>query len=69
MNGSTKQKQTHRHKKLICDGKSVGNGNGGGRIMQEEVCGQEMKIMIYRMDKQGLTVHHKELYCISCDKP
>ena len=63
MNGSTKKKQTHRRRKRICDGKSVGKGNGGGRIMQWEVWGQQMQIIIYIMDKQqGPTVHHKELY-------
>ena len=51
MNGSTKQKQTHRRRKQICDSKSVGKGNGGGKIMQWEVWGQQMQIIIYRMDE------------------
>ena len=30
---------------------------------------QQMQTVIYRMDKQGPTVQHRELYSISCDKP
>ena len=44
-NWSTKRKQTHRHRKQICDGKSVGKGNGGGRIMQCEVWVSKCKLL------------------------
>ena len=30
---------------------------------------KQMQTIIYRMDKQGPTVQHRELYSISCDKP
>ena len=33
-----------------------------------EIWGKKMQITIYRMDKQGLTIWHGELYSISYDK-
>ena len=33
------------------------------------VWNQQMQTIIYRMDKQGPTVQHREVYSTSCDKP
>ena len=66
MNLSTKQKQTHRHRELSCGCQ----GGSGQRRDGLEVWGQQMQNTIYRMDKQeDLTVQHRELQSIFCDKP
>ena len=65
MNLSMKQKQTHRHRELTC-GCQRGGRVGTGWIGS---LGEQIQTIIYRMDKQGPTVQHRELYSISCDKP
>ena len=65
MNLSMRQKQTHRHKEQTC-------GCRGGRRWGKDGLGawdQQMQTILYRKDKQGPTVQHRELYSISCDKP
>ena len=64
MNISMKEKQTHRYK-LTC-GCQEGGGLGRDGV---GVWGQQMQTIIYRMDKQGPTIWHREAYSISCDKP
>ena len=61
MNLSTKQKQTHRHKKtkLWLPKEREGGIN------------QEYGINIYKIfigNKQGPTIQHRKLYSISCNK-
>ena len=65
MNLPTKQKQTHRHSELTY------GCQGGGCWGWEELGAWDwqMPTIIYRMDKQGPTVWHRELYSICCDKP
>ena len=65
MNFPMKEKQTHRHREKIlgCQG---GGGVGEGWT---GVLGLVDVNYMYRMDKQGPTVLHRELYSISCDKP
>ena len=64
MNISTKQKQTHKHREQIygCQGGGVWGKDGLG------VWDQQAQTIVYRMDKQGPTGQHRELYSISCDK-
>ena len=64
MNISIKQKQTHRHRKQPC-GFQVENGSKGGKDWEFGV-----QTIICRMVKQqGLTVYHRKVYSVSCDKP
>ena len=44
---------------------------GRGRLGREGlgVWDEQRQTVIYRMDKQGPTVEHRELYSTSCDKP
>ena len=57
MNLSTKQKQTHTEIRLVAV-KREGEGWMG-----------QIQTTTFRMDKQGATVQHRELYPISWDKP
>ena len=41
-----------------------GWGKDGGGIWD-----QQMQTILYRMDKQGPTVQHRDLYPTFCDKP
>ena len=64
MDISTKQKQTHREHICGCQ------GEGEVKEGRTESLGLADTSIIYRMNKQqGLTVHQRELYSISCDKP
>ena len=65
MNLFMKQKQTQRHGEQTC---GCQGGGGWGRDGLE-VWDQQMQTIIYRMDKQGPTVHHRGLYSVSCNKP
>ena len=56
-------KQTHRHREQNC------GCQGGGGGMDWEVGISRCKLLIYRMDQQGPTVQHRELYSISSDNP
>ena len=61
----TKEKQTHRHREQTCC-------QGGGEREKHGlgVCGWQMQIIIFSMNKQqSPNVQHKEVYSISCDKP
>ena len=65
MNISMKQKQTHRHREQTC-------GCQGGEEWERERLGvwdQQLQTIIYRMDKQGPTVQHREIYSIFYDRP
>ena len=62
VNLCTKQKETHRDTLVVTKGRA-GRREGvalGGWKMQTATC---------RMDEQGPTVEHRELYSTSCDKP
>ena len=66
MKQTTKQKQTLRYTKKIygCQGEE---GWGKDEVGFGD---QQLKTIIYRMDKQqGLTVQHRELYSILRGKP
>ena len=51
--------QIYREQTCGCQGEGWGLG----------VWDQQMQTIIYRMDKQGLIVQHRELYSISRNKP
>ena len=53
MNLSTKQKQTHQHRKQTCGCQEVGALEEGLGVWD-----QQMQIITYRMDKQDPTVQH-----------
>ena len=57
--------ETDRHREQMrgCQGGGEWGRDGLG------VWDQQMQTIIYRIDKQGPTVQHRELYSISCDKP
>ena len=57
-----KQTQTQRTELWLPRGRGLGEG-WSGRLGLADVT------IIYRMDKQGSAVQHKELYSISYDKP
>ena len=57
-----KQKHTDTENRLV-----VAEGGGGGVDWEFGI--SKCKLLTYRMDKQGPTVQHRELYSISCDKP
>ena len=65
MNLSTKQKQTHRQREGIMVAKEVGGGSG----MDWDLGGQSMQTIIFRMDKQGPTLEHRELHPVSWNRP
>ena len=65
MNISMKQKLNHRHREQNGGYQGVGGQGMDGLGVWD----QQMQTNIYRMDKQGPTVQHRELYSISCDKP
>ena len=66
MNLSMKQRQTHGHREQTCGCQ----GGGGWERNGLGVWDQQMQTGIYRMDKQqGLTIQHREIYSMSCDKP
>ena len=49
-----------------------GEWKGGGAVAERWIWSLELvdaNCYIYRMDKQGPTVQHRELYSISYDKP
>ena len=60
-----KQKQTHRHRKQTY-GYQRGKGVGRDKL---GVWDQQIQTSVYKIDKQGPTVQHRELYSISCNKP
>ena len=67
MNLSTKQKQTHRHRKQTCSsqGEGVEEGCIGRLGLADTNC-----YIVYRMDKQQIpAVWHRGLYSVSWDKP
>ena len=55
----TKQKQTHRHKQI--QGRWERNKLG--------VWDQKIQITVNKIDKQGPTIQHRELYSESYNKP
>ena len=61
MNLCTKQKQIHRHREQTCGCQ----GGGGWRRDGVGVWGSQMQTIICRMDKQGPTAEHRELYSVS----
>ena len=64
MDISTQQKQTHREQICGCQ------GEGEVKEGRTESLGLADASIKYRMNKQqGPTVHQRELYSISCDKP
>ena len=63
MNLFTKQKQTHRHRK-----QTYGHQRGKGGVDKLEVWDQQIQTTVYKIDKQGHTVQHRELYSIPCNK-
>ena len=65
MNPPMKQKQNQGHREQT----GGRQGGGGWERVGLRVWDQHMQAGIYRMDKQGPTVQHRELYSISCDKP
>ena len=65
MNISMKQKQTHRENKLAAAKGEEGQGRDVLGVRD-----QQMKTIVYRMEKQqGLITECREFYLISCDKP
>ena len=60
MNLPMKQKQTYKYRPVV--------DKKGWVRDRVEVQGQWMQTTIYKMDKQGPDVQHRELYSISCDK-
>ena len=52
-----KQKQTHNQNRLMVTGGGVGGGWGKWGVWN-----QQMQIIMCRMDKQGPTVQHREVY-------
>ena len=59
MSLSMKQKQTHREQACGCQGGGGWGSDGMGGW------DQQTQAVIYRMDKQGPTVQHWELYPVS----
>ena len=46
----------------------LSGGDGAGEGWTGSL-GQQIQMIIYRIDKQGPTVQHRELCSVSCDKP